>query len=86
MKESLIMDSSLLVVIPAFNEESVLGRTLDALISSTHNLKLSITDRQIEFILNSNDTILGDMRNVLENGTLKDNLHADPIKPIYYLR
>ena len=26
------MDSSLLVVIPAFNEEEVLGRTLDALL------------------------------------------------------
>ena len=26
------MDSSLLVVIPAFNEEAVLGRTLDALL------------------------------------------------------
>ena len=32
MEESLIMDSSLLVVIPAFNEEAVLGRTLDALL------------------------------------------------------
>jgi hypothetical protein len=56
------------------------------LVSSTHNLSLSITDRQIEFILNSYDAVLGDLRNVLENGTLKDNLHADPIKPIFNLR
>jgi len=56
------------------------------LVSSTHNLSLSITDRQIEFILNSYNAVFGDLRNVLEDGTLKDNLHADPIKPIFNLR
>lgn len=59
---------------------------LGMLVSSTHNLGLTITDKQIEFILTSYDTVLGDMRNVLGNGTLKDNLHAEPIKPIFNLR
>ena len=45
MEESLIMDSSLLVVIPAFNEESVLGRTLDALLQEvSSNQVLVVSD------------------------------------------
>jgi glycosyltransferase involved in cell wall biosynthesis len=45
MEESLIMDSSLLVVIPAFNEEAVLGRTLDALLQEvSSNQVLVVSD------------------------------------------
>jgi glycosyltransferase involved in cell wall biosynthesis len=45
MEESLIMDSSLLVVIPAFNEEAVLGRTLDALLQEVpSNQVLVVSD------------------------------------------
>jgi glycosyltransferase involved in cell wall biosynthesis len=45
MEESLIMDNSLLVVIPAFNEEAVLGRTLDALLQEvSSNQVLVVSD------------------------------------------
>jgi glycosyltransferase involved in cell wall biosynthesis len=45
MEESLIMDNSLLVVIPAFNEEVVLGRTLDALLQEvSSNQVLVVSD------------------------------------------
>ena len=45
MEESLIMDNSLLVVIPAFNEEAVLGRTLDALLQEvSRNQVLVVSD------------------------------------------
>ena len=45
MEESLIMNSSLLVVIPAFNEEAVLGRTLDALLQEvSSNQVLVVSD------------------------------------------
>ena len=45
MEESLIMDNSLLVVIPAFNEEAVLGRTLDALLHEvSSNQVLVVSD------------------------------------------
>jgi glycosyltransferase involved in cell wall biosynthesis len=45
MEESLIMDSSLLVVIPAFNEEAVLGRALDALLQEVSiNQVLVVSD------------------------------------------
>jgi glycosyltransferase involved in cell wall biosynthesis len=45
MEESLIMDKSLLVVIPAFNEEAVLGRTLDALLQEvSSNQVLVVSD------------------------------------------
>jgi len=45
MEESLIMDNSLLVVIPAFNEEDVLGRTLDALLQEvSSNQVLVVSD------------------------------------------
>ena len=45
MEESLIMDNSLLVVIPAFNEEAVLGRTLDALLQDvSSNQVLVVSD------------------------------------------
>jgi len=45
MEESLIMDSSLLVVIPAFNEEAVLGKTLDALLQEVpSNQVLVVSD------------------------------------------
>jgi glycosyltransferase involved in cell wall biosynthesis len=40
MKESIIMASSLLVVIPAINEEAVLGRTLDALLQEVSSDQL----------------------------------------------
>ena len=63
MEESLIIDSSLLVVIPAFNEESVLGRTLDALLQevssnqvlvvsdgSTDNTSQIVNDRKINLL------------------------------------
>jgi glycosyltransferase involved in cell wall biosynthesis len=42
MEESLIMDSSLLVVIPAFNEEAVLGRTLDALLQEVSSSQVLV--------------------------------------------
>jgi glycosyltransferase involved in cell wall biosynthesis len=39
------MDSSLLVVIPAFNEEAVLGRTLDSLLQEVpSNQVLVVSD------------------------------------------
>ena len=60
--------------------------SLGILASSTHNLGLTISDRQIDFLLSSYDTVLGDIRSVLENGTLKHYLNADPIKPIFNLR
>jgi|1048.fasta_scaffold67889_2 glycosyltransferase involved in cell wall biosynthesis len=45
MEKSLIMNSSLLVVIPAFNEEAVLGRTLDALLQEvSSNQVLVVSD------------------------------------------
>ncbi len=45
MEESLIMDNSLLVVLPAFNEEAVLGRTLDALLQEvSSNQVLVVSD------------------------------------------
>jgi len=63
MEESLIMDSSLLVVIPAFNEEAVLGRTLDALLQevsseqvlvvsdgSTDKTSQVVTERKINLL------------------------------------
>jgi glycosyltransferase involved in cell wall biosynthesis len=63
MEESLIMDSSLLVVIPAFNEEAVLGRTLDALLQeissdqvlvvsdgSTDKTSQIVTERKISLL------------------------------------
>ena len=42
MEESLIMDNSLLVVIPAFNEEAVLGRTLDALLQEVSSSQVLV--------------------------------------------
>ena len=45
MEESLIMDNSLLVVIPAFNEDAVLGLTLDALLQEvSSNQVLVVSD------------------------------------------
>ena len=45
MEKSRIMNSSLLVVIPAFNEEAVLGRTLDALLQEvSSNQVLVVSD------------------------------------------
>ncbi len=56
------------------------------LVSSTHNVGLTITDKQIQFILNSYNTVLADLSNVLRNKTLRSNLHAAPLKPIITLR
>ena len=45
MEESLIMDNSLLVVIPAFNEDAVFGLTLDALLQEvSSNQVLVVSD------------------------------------------
>ena len=56
------------------------------LVSSTHNVGLTITDKQIQFILNSYNTVLADLSNVIRNKTLRSNLHAAPLKPIITLR
>lgn len=60
--------------------------SLGILVSSTHNLGLTITEKQIQFILSSYDTVLREMRILLENNNLKFNVYADPVKPIFTLR
>ena len=55
MEESLIMDNSLLIVIPAFNEEAVLGRTLDALLQEVSSNQVLVvsdgsTDRTTQIV------------------------------------
>ena len=45
MEELILVDRSLLVVIPAFNEEAVLGRTLDVLLQEIpRNQVLVVSD------------------------------------------
>jgi glycosyltransferase involved in cell wall biosynthesis len=63
MEESLIMDNSLLVVIPAFNEEAVLGRTLDALLKEVSSNQVLVvndgsTDRTSQIVNDRKITLL----------------------------
>jgi glycosyltransferase involved in cell wall biosynthesis len=63
MEESLIMDSSLLVVIPAFNEEAVLARTLDALLKEVPSNQVLVvsdgsTDRTSQIVLDKKINLL----------------------------
>ena len=57
------MDSSLLVVIPAFNEEAVLGRTLDALLQEVPSNQVLVvsdgsTDRTSQIVLDKRINLL----------------------------
>ena len=57
------MDSSLLVVIPAFNEEAVLGRTLDALLQEVPSNQVLVvsdgsTDRTSQIVLDKKINLL----------------------------
>ncbi len=63
MEESLIMDSSLLVVIPAFNEEAVLGKTLDALLQEVPSNQVLVvsdgsTDKTAQIVLDKKINLL----------------------------
>jgi glycosyltransferase involved in cell wall biosynthesis len=63
MEESLIMYNSLLVVIPAFNEEAVLGRTLDALLKEVSSNQVLVvndgsTDRTSQIVNDRKITLL----------------------------
>jgi glycosyltransferase involved in cell wall biosynthesis len=63
MEESLIMDSSLLVVIPAFNEEAVLGRTLDALLQEVSSDQVLVvsdgsTDKTSQIVIERKISLL----------------------------
>ena len=63
MEESLLVDRSLLVVIPAFNEEAVLGRTLDALLQEVPSNQVLVvsdgsTDRTSQIVLDKEINLL----------------------------
>ena len=63
MEESLLVDRSLLVVIPAFNEEAVLGRTLDALLQEVPSNQVLVvsdgsTDKTSQIVLDKDINLL----------------------------
>jgi glycosyltransferase involved in cell wall biosynthesis len=63
MAQSLLVDKSLLVVIPAFNEEAVLGRTLDALLQEVPSNQVLVvsdgsTDRTSQIVLDKEINLL----------------------------
>jgi glycosyltransferase involved in cell wall biosynthesis len=63
MEEYLIMNRSLLVVIPAFNEEAVLRQTLDALLQEVPSNQVLVvsdgsTDRTSQIVLDKNINLL----------------------------
>ena len=63
MEELILVDRSLLVVIPAFNEEAVLGRTLDVLLKEIPSNQVLVvsdgsTDKTSQIVLDKDINLL----------------------------
>jgi glutamate-1-semialdehyde 2,1-aminomutase len=56
------------------------------LVLSTHNVNLAINNRKIDQISKIYGKVFNDLRRVLENNSLREELKAEPLKPLFRVR
>ena len=56
------------------------------LVNSAHNIMYSLKKSDIKMIITAYDQTFKNLKNELENKSLKKNLKTPPIYPVFYVR